>query len=427
MKVKLATQIMSMSVANALKLCNEILTSSLFVDTEGTVDFIEIFNHLFDVFNSKSSDLYGMKKPLSLKNANDIIAFLEKAKLYILNLYIFIKYRREVRKRITVKIIKKKIIESKNKTGFLGFLICIESLKHLYTTLVEGQRLRYIATYRLSQDHIEMLFGTIRRHGGYNNNPNVIQFKGIFKKILQHLEMKSSFLGNCLPLEDMTVLTCSSAVHNINSTVSRRTMDDEIDSLENDSDLINATAVENDINTNVEVFSTMLNNESVKKTTEQIIGYISGWVARKLASVLKCSTCTNSLYCNNKLWFHKLIILKNMGGLCFPSEDVFQICLKSESIIKNHIKEMGHIILPDHKDIQILKNRILKSFISCNDVFGSLHQHSLEQHPTFDHRVHLIRAVIEKFINVRLHFAHKSSASNYKRQKINKLSLFEGI
>lgn len=427
MKVKLATQIMSMSVANALKLCNEILTSSLFVDTEGTVDFIEIFNHLFDVFNSKSSDLYVMKKPLSLKNANDIIAFLEKAKLYILNLYIFIKYRREVRKRITVKIIKKKIIESKNKTGFLGFLICIESLKHLYTTLVEGQRLRYIATYRLSQDHIEMLFGTIRRHGGYNNNPNVIQFKGIFKKILQHLEMKSSFLGNCLPLEDITVLTCSSAVHNINSTVSRRTMDDEIDSLENDSDLINATAVENDINTNVEVFSTMLNNESVKKTTEQIIGYISGWVARKLASVLKCSTCTNSLYCNNKLWFHKLIILKNMGGLCFPSEDVFQICLKSESIIKNHIKEMGHIILPDHKDIQILKNRILKSFISCNDVFGSLHQHSLEQHPTFDHRVHLIRAVIEKFINVRLHFAHKSSASNYKRQKRNKLSLFEGI
>lgn len=237
----------------------------------------------------------------------------------------------------------------------MGFFICIESLKHLYT-LVEGQRLQFIATYRLSQDHIEMLFGAIRRHGGYNNNPNVIQFKGIFKKILQHLEMKSSFLGNCLPLEDITVLTCSSAVHNINSTVSIRNMDEEIDSIENDSQLVNATAVENDINTNVEVFSTMLNQEGVKKTTEQIVGYISGWVSRKLASVLKC---TDSLYCNNKLWFHKMIILKNMGGLCFASEDVFRICLKSESIIKNHIKEMGHIILPDHKDYQIKKKKTI--------------------------------------------------------------------
>lgn len=55
MKVKLATQLMS--VANALKLCDEILTPSLFVDTKGTVDFIDIFNNLFDVFNSKSFDL----------------------------------------------------------------------------------------------------------------------------------------------------------------------------------------------------------------------------------------------------------------------------------------------------------------------------------------------------------------------------------
>ncbi|KAH9630281.1 hypothetical protein HF086_012466 [Spodoptera exigua] len=421
MTVKLATQIMSMHVANALKLCDEILTSSLFVDTEGTVDFIEMLNHLFEIFNSKSSDLYGMKKPLSLKTANDIIVFLEIAKQYILNLYIFTKYRHKVGKKITIKIIKKKIVASKHKTGFLGFLVCIESLKHLYTTLIEGQRLQHIATHRFSQDHIEILFGAIRQHGVYNNNPSVMQFKGIFKKILQRLKTKSSFLGNCLSLED-TALTCSSGVDNINSTVSRRTMDEEIYSIESDSKSI--STIENVIETNVAVFSAMLNQESVKTTTKQIVGYISGWVSRKLASVLKCSTCIDSLYSNNKLWFHKLIILKTMGGLCFSSEDVFQICLKSESIIKNYIKEMGHTSLPDHRDIQILKNRILKSFIGCNDVLSSLHQHSLEQHPTFDHRVQLIRAVIDKFIHVRLHFAHKTSESNYKRQKTNKLCLF---
>lgn len=119
-----------------------------------------------------------------------------------------------------------------------------------------------------------------------------------------------------------------------------------------------------------------------------------------------------------------------MGGLCFPSEDVFKICIRSETIINNHIKEKGHIILPDPKDIELIKNRILKSFISCNDIFASLNSHSLQQHPTSNHRLHLIRAVIEKFINVRIHFAYKSnpvSKTDYKRQKRNKLSLFEGI
>ncbi|CAK1602483.1 unnamed protein product [Parnassius mnemosyne] len=130
MKVKLATQIMSMSVADALKLCNEILTSSLFVNTEGTTEFITIFNNLFDIFNTISSGLYGLKKPLSIKNDDEIFAYLEKAKQYILGLKIWIKYRRIYRKRIQMKVVKKNIVETKNKTGFLGFLVCIESLKH---------------------------------------------------------------------------------------------------------------------------------------------------------------------------------------------------------------------------------------------------------------------------------------------------------
>ncbi|KAG6439035.1 hypothetical protein O3G_MSEX000428, partial [Manduca sexta] len=118
MKVKLATQIMSMSVANALRLCNEVVTSSLFKDTEGTIDFLTIFNNLFDILNSKSSDLYGLKKPLSAKNAGEVLQYLEKARQYILGLSIFVKYRREFRQRITMKVMKRKILESKNKTGF---------------------------------------------------------------------------------------------------------------------------------------------------------------------------------------------------------------------------------------------------------------------------------------------------------------------
>ncbi|RVE47898.1 hypothetical protein evm_007412 [Chilo suppressalis] len=427
-KIKLATQIMSMSVANALKLCNEILTSSLFVNTEGTTEFITIFNNLFDIFNSQSSDLYGLKKPLSIKNADEIFAFLDKAKRYILGLKICIKYKRTNCKQIRMIVTKKKIVETKNKTGFLGFLVCIESLKHLYSTLVEGQRLRHIATHRLSQYHIEMLFDTISRHGGYNSYPNAIHFKGIFKKALQRLETKSSFFVNCVPLEDIYVLPCSSAIEKINSSV-LRSNDEELYTLEGQ----NLSGKENDdslLHENVEVLATMLNRESVKKTINLIIGYISGWVSIKLVKSLKCYMCTSCLLSDTKLWFHKLIIPKHMGGLCFSSQDVFQICLKSEAVIKNHIKQKLHIVLSDPKEIAIIKNRILKSFLNRNDVFSSLNSHSLEQYPTFNHRLHLIRAIIEEFTNVRIHFAHKNNLdfnTDYKRLKRNKLSLFERI
>jgi len=37
--------------------------------------------------------------------------------------------------------------------------------------------LKYVLTYKTSQDHIEIFFWCIRARGGNNNNPNCVQFK----------------------------------------------------------------------------------------------------------------------------------------------------------------------------------------------------------------------------------------------------------
>lgn len=124
-----------------------------------------------------------------------------------------------------MNITKRNIVQSACKTGFVGFMICIESLKYLYSTLVETGSLKYISMHRLSQDHLELFFGIIRRQGGYNNNPNVRQFQGIYRKALRHLELRSSFSGNCIPLDNFPLLTCTSAVENINRTVDRNAQD----------------------------------------------------------------------------------------------------------------------------------------------------------------------------------------------------------
>lgn len=216
MKVKLATQLLSMSVAKALTLCDEVLKSTQFQDSTGTVTFITLMNNYFDIMNSRKFHFYGYKRPIDSKNKLEIFSMLDELKSYIIQLKFHVKTRRTLTRRnqtprIVIQISKKKALETINNRGFLGALICIESLKTLYTTLiVEKQMLQYISTYRLSQDHLELFFGIIRKHGGYNNNPNVIQFRAAYKKTLNHLELRSSFTGNCLPLDNFSILNVSS-------------------------------------------------------------------------------------------------------------------------------------------------------------------------------------------------------------------------
>lgn len=423
MKVKLATQLLSMSVANALKLCQDISISPLFTNTEATVDFIKMFNNLFDIFNSRAYNQFAFKRPICPENANSIMTYFEKAKEYISSLCIYNISRRIIQKRIIMKVNKKKLIECKAKTGFLGFLICIESLKHLYTTLVEKeQRLSYIATYRLSQDHIETFFGNIRKHGGHNNNPNVVQFKGIYKKLLNHLKLRASFTGNCIPLENFNILNCTSAVVNMNRTSG--VYDKGSDTLSENVNIIESDAIVQD---NVELFANILNNERLTDSVKQIVGYISGWVAQKLVKVIKCEFCLKLLYTDKQLWFHRLVTVKDMGGLCFSSKDLYEVCLKSEAMIKNYVKEKG-LQFTGMYEIERLKTSILKCFLNSS-IFHGLNDHSKEQPPTLNHRLQIIRAIIDKYIKVRLHHAHKHNPAIQtfsKRQQRNKLNLFEG-
>lgn len=78
MKVNLASQLLSRSVAKALTLCSEMLTGHKFSNVEATVEFLEIFNNLFDVCNS-TTYRQGFKRPLGVENETKAIDFHEKA------------------------------------------------------------------------------------------------------------------------------------------------------------------------------------------------------------------------------------------------------------------------------------------------------------------------------------------------------------
>lgn len=179
MKVRLAAQLFSNSVADSMTVLKN-MNISLFKDSIATIRFINLFNDLFDIMNSKSLKSSHFKKPLQYSKENEnqqnhnkiIFEKLLECEKYILNL--------ETKD-------SEKLIFSKRKVGFVGFLICIYSLQQLYHELCENEKvLKYIPSYKISQDHIELLFGCIRAHNGCNNNPTVRQFVSIFKKILVH-------------------------------------------------------------------------------------------------------------------------------------------------------------------------------------------------------------------------------------------------
>lgn len=262
----------------------------------------------------------------------------------------------------------------------------------------------------------------IRKHGGYNNNPNVLQFRAAYKKTLNHLELRSSFSGNCIPLDNFSILN-SSSVNIINSTSSLSRHDEEAYEV-----LQSTRALESDleVENNCEIFANMLNYENATQASQLIVGYISGYVSRYLIKSLKCEECVDSLTTTSKLPHHKLITLKDMGGLCYSSEDVYKICLSTEIIIRHLIRKSGGKFLSSKYNYTYITVNTLKIFME-KEVFTCLIQHAFAQPSTLNHRIHLIRAIINKYTNIRLY--HEAKVTNdylSERQKLTKLILFKG-
>ncbi|GBM65788.1 DNA transposase THAP9 [Araneus ventricosus] len=200
MKIKLAAQLFSSSVADAIDYCHNKLKLQDFIGSEATVEFLRLINTLFDVLNSRSIRQHGYKKAVSKQNADLYLKFMHKAKAYILSL-------KESRSGLP-------ILELRRKTGFLGFLICIKSFEAIVAKMISSERPDpiYFPLYKVSQDHVELLFSAVQFHGGSNVNPTARQFRSAYRKLLVNAEIKGTAFRNCIPLTDVKILTVSSSV-----------------------------------------------------------------------------------------------------------------------------------------------------------------------------------------------------------------------
>lgn len=232
-----------------------------------------------------------------------------------------------------------------------------------------------------------------------------------------HVEIKNSNGGNCVDLEHIYILNCSSAVETINATTIRGTLADDADE-----------------NTELNMSSTRDFDEfcyTLPQTTEfsqQIITYIAGYVVRTLGKTVKCNECISALNINKNHTsdIFDFISFKDKGGLVYPSNDVIQICKVAEIEIREIInKSQNFNIRPSVTKPHIINN-ILRRFVNSN-IFSTIAIHQFDQLPTENHLVNLMKAVASTYIDVRLHYltTHLKTTTT-KRQIYIKLILFQG-
>jgi len=58
------------------------------------------------------------------------------------------------------------ILQSKRKVGIWGLIIGMNSVLNISKCLFEKKYISYLLTYKMSQDHLETFFSSIRRIGG---------------------------------------------------------------------------------------------------------------------------------------------------------------------------------------------------------------------------------------------------------------------
>ncbi|XP_065665665.1 uncharacterized protein LOC136087087 [Hydra vulgaris] len=86
LKVNLAAQAISSSVANAIEFCCKDLKLMQFQGSDATVKFIRIFDRLLDILNSRNPFAKGYKSALKMSNKHIWDKFLDEAYGYISNL-----------------------------------------------------------------------------------------------------------------------------------------------------------------------------------------------------------------------------------------------------------------------------------------------------------------------------------------------------
>lgn len=377
-------------------------------------------NTLFDVFNTRGSanpEIY--KQALSQLNSRIIFDFFEKTINYLKSLWIDDSNKNTKKthtRRGGTKPKTVRIIASRNKTAFRGYIINMCSLKLMFNQFIINEGvLDSLSTYFFQQDVLEMFFGKIRARGGFNNNPNINQFKGAYRRLLASLDISASTLSNCRVIDDrLPEDFYYSNIYFISSKRLATTFDDIHDIYEKQ---------KNDILEHVtQLDGLSACNPLLDSTKNYSIAYIASVIQKKISysPSFHCNSCSLVFDENEKY------ILAGLGSLQLePCISTFKICANAEKFFKIYsINPMNPT-----------RNKFDFKAIYCL-IFRTLNFNELFPDSKFDcgnsneHKYQFIRCIVGEYIAIRATQHSKNvTLDQYKsifRHRLNRMVILSG-
>lgn len=397
MKVNVAAQTISRSVATALRFCKQVLKLPQFNDCDATVKFLLVFNDAFDVLNSKFNGV-GLKRCMTLNNMRQQSIVLQRCARYCSLLRIGSKSR--CNGDVEAKSLKS-VINTKLKTGFVGFASNAFAATNMFDVLTKRYNVAKLPMYRISQDHVETLFSVIRACGGFNNNPTTRQFVSAIRKIICHVDANRRFFSS---YEGAT--NCEMNDETENDEVDN----DKIDNDESDNDETNNDETNNDD----ELDCNALPNARAKQQRNvrrnyvtstlylkfvwpmckipvvrrsmfqfEVIKYVSGFVQKRISryafarNCYSCGKCLSINVTNSSLSDYRDF---RKGSLTRSASSILRLCLITDAVLRAILNKCESIALFNIRCFaRILSQRQLRNEIECWTV----------QHRMFD-RGHIV-------------------------------------
>lgn len=358
MNVRLATETISKSTSNSIKFLDHIMKNPNFTNSSPTSEYLQIFDSLFNIMNSKRGHCNDeFKRPFSGHTINHFNEFFEKAKSYIEGLQVI-----EKGKRVP-------ILKSRSFTPFFGFLQNMKSFVGIYNDYGLGE----LYAFRICQDLLELFFGCIRRMNGCNDNPSEQQFCAAYKKLLFQNEITTSEGSNCQ--NDLTkILSVSSA----KQVEANRDIIQEIEVLKN-FDFLNPGILAQNM--------TALRSHA----TAYMASVVEATVVRKIArrgKTRRCMKCIN-VFLENEITQNEFIEFQSENsGMYQPCESTVQIINDIETYLE---KYRGLEVSFEASLQHICQNIDISSFFKNSEFDDNDHDAS--------HKQDLVRLIAETFLD----------------------------
>lgn len=381
MNVRLATETISCSIANSLQQLNRDGVVG-FEDTETTVEFIRVFDTLFDIMNSKAGhEGKNFKIPICATTKDRIFEYFDYAKAYLMKIKI-----REVKNNVEIQ---HSVFKSDSFTPFFGYLHNMTSFKNMFNEYYASEKLY---TFICCQDHIETFFGCIRRMQGCSDNPTAVQFAAAYRKLLVFNGIQGSESGNCIN-NSTNILTVSSRRSTQLLNVTSMPPNEILDNILDDADDVAYIQ-----NSNGTVFTQPQSSE--RKYREHKRAYLASLTEIEVCKAIKrchkksCQDCI-TVFLENRSVCDSFVELTN------KSKTMSQPCESTVSII-NTIEKTLEKFPNRFISFRDTYNMILAN-IDLNEVYeaSNFNEHDNPVSNPFPHKQLFVGSIIEKCLSLK--------------------------